>query len=135
MVADELPAETVIDQPGVAVRAGQAEAAGAAERKRRIAAAIEEEQGLLAAFKRSPDRARERWREVRPRRRPLAAKTDRRDRRHALAAETLQQSETMIAAAAGVHLGLERRRRRGQHHRNAGNMAAHHRHVAGVVAN
>jgi hypothetical protein len=134
MVADELPAETVIDQPGVAVRAGQAEAAGAAERERRIAAAIEEEQGLLAALERSPDRAGERWRDVAAGRRPLAAQVDRLDRRHALAAETLRQGETMIAAAAGVHLGLQRRRRRGQHHRNAGDMAAHHRHVTGVVA-
>ena len=31
MVTDQLPAEAVIDQPGVAVRAGKAEAAGAAQ--------------------------------------------------------------------------------------------------------
>ena len=52
MVADELLAEAVIDQPGVAVRAGEAEAAGAAQSQRRIAAAIEEQQRLLAALQR-----------------------------------------------------------------------------------
>ncbi len=52
MVADELPAKAVVDQPGVAVRAGEAEAAGAAQGQRRIAAAIEEEQRLLAALDR-----------------------------------------------------------------------------------
>ena len=35
MVADQPPLEAVIDQPGVAIRALQAEAAGAAERERR----------------------------------------------------------------------------------------------------
>src|SRR5258705_400661 len=62
MVADELPAKAVIDQPGVAVRAGEAEAAGAAERERRVAAAVEEKQRLLAAFGCGLYRARERGR-------------------------------------------------------------------------
>ena len=43
MVAHEVFAEAVIDQPGVAVRAGEAKAAGAAQGQRRIAAAIEEQ--------------------------------------------------------------------------------------------
>ena len=63
MVADELLAEAVIDQPGVAVRAGEAEAAGAAQRQRRVAAAIEEQQRLLAALERGLDRAGERRRD------------------------------------------------------------------------
>src|ERR1700722_6598681 len=134
MVADELPAETVIDQPGVAVRAGKAEAAGPAERERRIAAAIEEKQRLLAALERAPDRAGERGRDEAAGRRALAAQIDRLDRRHALAAETLRQGAALIAAAPCVDLGLERRRRRRQHHRDAGDVAAHDRHVAGVVA-
>src|SRR5262249_728929 len=41
MMADELAAEAVIDQPGVAIRTGEAETAGAAQGQRRIAAAIE----------------------------------------------------------------------------------------------
>src|SRR6478752_1678327 len=104
MVADELPAEAVIDQPGVAVRAGEAEAAGAAERERRIAAAVEEEQRLLTAFDCGLDRAGERGRDEAAGRRTLAAQIDRLDRRHALAAETLRQGEALIAAAPCVHL-------------------------------
>ena len=52
MVADELAAKAVLDQPARAVRALEAVAADAAERQRRIAAAVEEEQRLLAAFQR-----------------------------------------------------------------------------------
>ena len=51
MVADQLAAEAVLDQPARAVRALEAMAAGAAKRQRRIAAPVEEQQRLLAAFK------------------------------------------------------------------------------------
>ena len=44
-----IAAEAVLDQPGRAVRALEAVAAGAAERERRIAAPVEEEERLLAA--------------------------------------------------------------------------------------
>src|SRR4029078_8748128 len=73
MVANELPAEAMIDQPGVAIRAGEAETAGAAERERRVAAAIEEEQRLLAALDCGVDRARECGRDEAAGRRALAA--------------------------------------------------------------
>ena len=53
MMTNKLPAEAVIDQPGVAMRTGEAIAAGAAERQRRVAAAIEEEQRLFAALERA----------------------------------------------------------------------------------
>ena len=60
MMADELPPEAMIDQPGVAMRTGKAEAAGAAQRQRCVAAAIEKKQRLLAAFERAFHFARER---------------------------------------------------------------------------
>ena len=56
-------AEAVLDQPGRAVRALEAMAAGAAEGQRRIAAPVEEQQRLLAAA-RAPPRPR-RWRAAR----------------------------------------------------------------------
>ncbi len=133
MVADELPAKAVIDQPGVAVRAGEAKAAGAAQSQRRVAAAIEKEQRLLAALDRGLHRAGERRRNEAARRRALAAQIDRLDRRHALAAEALGQRQPPVAAAPRIDFGLQRRRRRRQHHRDAGDVAAHHRHVAGVI--
>ena len=92
MVADELPAEAVIDQPGVAVRAGEAEAAGAAERQRRIAAAVEEQQRLLAALDRGLHRFGEARRDEAAARRALAPQVDRLDRRQMLAAEALRQA-------------------------------------------
>ena len=49
MMADELAAKAVLDQPARAVRALEAVAADAAERQRRIAAPVEEQQRLLAA--------------------------------------------------------------------------------------
>ena len=48
MMTDQPALEAVVDQPGVAIRACQSEAAGTAERQRCVAAAIEKQQGLLA---------------------------------------------------------------------------------------
>ena len=55
MMADQALAKTVIDQPGIADGAGEAMAAGAAQRQRRIAAAVEEQQRLLALLDRELD--------------------------------------------------------------------------------
>ena len=46
MMADQPPLEAVIDQPGVAIRALQAETAGATQSERRVAAAVEEQHRL-----------------------------------------------------------------------------------------
>src|SRR5262249_62365578 len=54
MVTDQPPAEAVIDQPGIAIGTGEADAAGATQRQRRVAAAIEKEQRLPAALDRAP---------------------------------------------------------------------------------
>ncbi len=56
MVAFEPAAEPVLDQPGRAVRAFEAEAAFPAERDRRIAAAVQEQERLLAARQGLADR-------------------------------------------------------------------------------
>ena len=66
MMAFEPAAESVLDQPGGAIRAFESEAAFAAERPRRITAAIEEEEILLAALKRLRDRIDENGREPAP---------------------------------------------------------------------
>ena len=72
MMADQPPLEAVIDQPGVAVRAGQAIAAGVAQRQRRKAAAVEEQQRLLAALERDLHRFGEPRRDEAPARRAFA---------------------------------------------------------------
>ena len=56
MVTDQPPLEAMIDQPGIAVRTIQPDTAGAAQRQRRIAAAIEKQQRLLLALQRDPHR-------------------------------------------------------------------------------
>ena len=133
MVADQPLLEAVIDQPGVAIRALQAEAAGAAERQRRVAAAVEEQQRLLFAFERVLHRFGQPRRDEAAARRAFAAHVDRLDRRQMRAAETLGQMDALVAAAPRVDFRFDRGRRRGQHHRNFRDAAAHHRHVAGVV--
>ncbi len=72
MVANQPPLEAVIDQPGVAVRARHAVAAGVAQRQRREAAAVEEQQRLLAALERDLHRFGQSRRDEASARRPLA---------------------------------------------------------------
>ena len=55
MVTDQALAKPMIDQPCVADGAGEAVPAGAAQCQRRVAAAIEEQQRLLAPLDREPD--------------------------------------------------------------------------------
>ena len=66
-------------------------------------------------------------------RRGCAPQIDRLDMRHVLAAEPRRQHHALVAALARIDFGFDRRRCRGQHDRNFGDMRAHHRHVAGVV--
>ena len=79
MMADERAAEAVLDQPGRAVRALEAMAAGAAEGQRRVAAAVEEQQRLLAARPAPPRRRRSARRQPAAARRAFAAQVDGRD--------------------------------------------------------
>ncbi len=133
VMAHQLALETVIDQPCIAIGAGEAKSAGAAQGERRIAAAVEEQQRLLPAFQRDLDRPGQSRRDEAAARRALAGEIDRLDAGHVLAAEPLRQLQAAIAPAPRIHLGLDRRRRRRQHHRKPGDVAAHHRHVAGVI--
>ncbi len=52
MMADQPPLEPVIDQPGIAILAGEAIAAGAAQRQRRVTAPVQEQQRLLLLLQR-----------------------------------------------------------------------------------
>ena len=134
MVAHESAPEAMVDQPCIAMRALQPEPAGPAQRERRIAAPVEKQERLVAAFERHLHGFGERRRDIAARRRSFAAQIDRLDRRLTLAAEALGQREAGVAPAPCVHLGLDRGRRRSQHNGNFRDMRPHHRHVAGVVA-
>src|SRR5262249_29901408 len=114
VMADETLAKPVIDQPGIADRAGKTVAAGAAQGQRGIATAIEKQERLLAPLDRRADLLGQSWRDEAPPLRRFAAQIDRLDLRHVLAAKALRQHDALIARLARVHLGLDRRRRRGQ---------------------
>ena len=109
-------------------------AAGAAQRQRREAAAIEEQQGLLAALQRGFHGLRQPRRDEAAARRALALEVDRLDRGQLRAAKPLRQMQMRVAAALRVDDALHRRRRRGEYDRDAGLARAHHRHVTGVIA-
>jgi hypothetical protein len=111
MMADQPPPEPVIHQPGVAIRTIQPVAAFAAQRQRRIAAAIEKQQRLLAALDRGLHRFGEPWCDEAPARRALARHVDGFNMRHLLAAETLRQRQPPVAPAPRIHFGFHRRRR------------------------
>ena len=133
MVADQPLAKAVIDQPGVADGAGKTMPAGAAQCQRRITAAIEEQQRLLAPLDRVLDLLGQPRRNETAARRRLPPQIDRLDLRHVLAAEPRGQRDALVAAPARIDLGLDRGRCGGQHDRNFGDVSAHHRHVAGMI--
>ena len=132
-MADQALAKAVVHQPCIADGAGKAMPASPAQRQRRIAAAIEEQQRLLAPLHRDPDFFGEPRRNKTSARRHLAAQVDRLDMRHVLAAEALWQHHALIATLARVDFGFDRRRCGGQQHRNFGDVGALNRHVAGVI--
>src|SRR5258708_10460220 len=114
MVADQAAPEPVIDQPGVAIRTSEPKSALAAERERGVAAAIEEKEGLLAAFERVPHRLDEARCDEAPARRAFGAQIDRLDGGKIRAAEALRPTHAGVAAPAGADLRPHRRRRRPQ---------------------
>ena len=109
-------------------------AASIAERQRRKAAAVEEQQRLFAALERDFHGFGETRRDEAPARRSLAPQVDGFDRRQVLTAEAFRQTKVLIAAAFGIHHGLDRRRGGGEHNWNFRLARAHHRHVAGMIA-
>ena len=133
MVADELAAEAVLDQPARAVRALEAVAADAAERQRRIAAPVEEQQRLLAALEIVLHMAEQHRRQEAAARRRRPAHVDRADGRHRRVGKARRQRDASVAALLCVDAAFDRRRRRGEHDREAADAGAHHRHVAGIV--
>src|ERR1700688_4839943 len=118
MMADQTLAKAMIDQPGVADGAGKAMPAGAAQGQRRVAAAVEEQQRLLAPLDRKADLFGQPRRDEMAARRSFAPQIDRLDMRHVLAAEPRRQHDALIAALARIDLALDRRRCRSEHDRN-----------------
>ena len=116
-----------------AARAAGGPAAGVAGEHRRVAAAVDEDQALLAARQALADRGEQ------ARRKAvlgvLAAQVDRAHHGQARARHgALGQRKALVALFERVLPGFERRRRRAEHHRAAGQLGAHHRGVASGIA-
>ncbi len=133
MVAGEPVHQPVLDHPGGAVGALEAMPAGAAQRQRSEAAAIEEQQRLLARGEVGLELRDQAWRQPASARRRVLGQVDRADRRHFGEAMALGQPEFAIAADLDHVACFDGRSGRGEDDRNFLEMAAHHRDVAGVI--
>src|SRR4029078_13218764 len=93
VMTDQAALEPVIDQPGVAVRAGHAMAAGVAQGQRRNTAPVKKQQRLLAALDRELHGLGQARRDEAATRRAFAAEINGFDRRQLLAAKPLGQAQ------------------------------------------
>ena len=133
MMAFQPAGEPVFDQPGRALRAFQAQAAAAAQGERRIAPAVEIEQGLLPRRQRFRDCVDHAAGEPASARRSFRAQVEQFDRRHRGAAVAFRQDQARIAPPFDIGDGLQRRRRGGEHRGNLLERRADDRHVPGVI--
>ena len=133
MVAQQPPGQAVFDHPGGAVRALDALAAGAAQGQRGIAAAVEEQQGLLARHEISLQFGDQRRAEPVAAVGRRAAQVDRGDLGQLGAAEAGGQDQRLVAAALDLHAGLDGGGRGGEDDGDVLQLRAHHGDVAGVV--
>ena len=133
MVAGEPAGEAVLDHPGGAIRALEAVAAMAAEGERRIAAAVEEQQALLARLEILRQRLDQGRRQPAAARRRVLKHVDRRHVGQARAAIAVGQLQLPVGADLGLVAALDRRRGRGEDDRHLLQLGAHHRDVAGVI--
>src|SRR3954469_24709978 len=101
-MADELAAEAVLNQPGRALRALDALAAAPAQRDRRIAAAIEEQQRLLPRGQGLLHPLEHPRRQTRTPRRGMALEVDSGNRGELIAAVPRRQMQRTVAAGRDV---------------------------------
>ena len=119
MVAGEPVHQPVLDHPGGAVRALEAVAAVAAQGQRREAAAVEEQQRLLAALEIGLELGDQLRRQPAAARRRVLRQVDRARCRAATAPAKRCGSDDLAIAAELDHVAaLDRRRRRRQDHRH-----------------
>ena len=133
MMAGEAVDKAMFDHPGGAIGALDAVAAGAAERQRRKAATVEEQQALFALAQPVGERVDERRREPAAAIGWVAAHVDRVEVGQRRAAIAGGQDDVAIAAGLDHREAFERRSRAREDHRQALERPAHHRDVARVI--
>ena len=105
-MADKAPPEAMIDEPRVAVRATEAEAATAAKCQRRVSAAVEEEQRLLAAADPGLHGLCQSWCDEAAALGRFDAQINGLDDRKVGRAKALRQRKPTVTVSPGVDLGL-----------------------------
>ena len=133
MVAFQPAGEPVFDQPGGALRALQAQAAGAAQGERRISAAVEIKQGLFPRRQRFGHRGDDAVGKPAAARRPFLPQVEQFDLWHRGAGVAFRQDQPRIAPAFDIGDGFQRRRRGGEQHGNPLERRPDDRHVPGVI--
>ncbi len=133
MMAGEAPHQPVLDHPRGAIGALEAVAAVAAQGQRREAAAVEEQQRLLAALEVRLQLLHQHRGQPAAARRRVQGEVDRPDVGQRRAGEPLGQSDLAVAAERDHVLAFDRRGGRRQDHRNVLEPGAHHGGVAGVI--
>src|SRR6266849_9546085 len=133
MMALQPPEEAVLDEPRRAVRASHAMAAGVTKRQRRVAPSVQEQQDLFTGGQGLTDRGDQRWREKALSRRLVAAQIDRLNDRQQRATVTIGKVDAVVTLVLDIGERFERRCCRDENDGNAGERAAHHGHVAGVI--
>ncbi len=132
VVAAQLAAALVQGQARVATRAQRHPAAVVAQQGRREAAAVEEHQHLLAGGEGLADQSLQRRRKAAVQR--PAAHVEALEARRLGAAGAAGQAQQGVAALVGVVQAFQRGGGRAEQQRHALQARAHHRQVAGVVA-
>ena len=133
MVARQHLPRPVLHKPRGAIRALHPVPARPAQRERRIAAAVQEQHGLLAPRDGGTDRVDQHWRQKPPARRRVHAHVDGGDRGQRRPAMARVQREPLVAPGLHIAQCFQAGRSGNQHGRGGAQPGTHDRHVARVV--
>ncbi len=133
LMAHQAVLKPVLDHARVAMVTADLLTAGPAQRHRRIAAPVDEQQRLFALCQPRLDRAPQAGRDPRPRRHLLGPHINGPHVRQHRRAKPRGQLQPFVFARLRVGPAFQRRRGAGQHHPCATDRRAQNRHVAGIV--
>ena len=133
MVALQPPDQTVFNHPRGAIGTLKTVPAGPAKSQRRIATAVEEQQGLLVLREHLINRAHQRRRDPPPALGRIAQQIDSRNLGHFRHAIATRQLEFLVMPQRHLCLRFDGGCRGGEHHRTPLKPRAHYRNVARMI--